>query len=220
MFSSSSIFRGVAALAALGLAGALTGCAAGVKQETFSDEVEQLRQEMRAGDEQLSRRIDDLSSRSDRLERELHSLQEEFKVAVERLQGMLRFNVPVHFAFDDATIRESDEPILDRFAKVAREFYPDAVITVEGFADPAGPMGYNLTLGQRRADSVASYLTKNGGLDRERIKTISYGEASKRQVVPGAQGPGETGLANRRVALVIDYAGGPAEARVTVTDGS
>lgn len=220
MFSSPSIFRGVSALAALGLAGALTGCAAGVKQETFSDEIEQLREEMRSGDEQLSRRIDEMSSRTDRLESQLQSLQEEFDVTVERLQGMLRFNVPVHFAFDDASIREADKPILDRFAKVAKDFYPDAVITVEGFADPAGPMGYNLSLGQRRAESVATYLVKNGGLDRERIKTVSYGEASKRQVVPGAQGPGEAGLENRRVALVIDYAGGPAEARVTVTDGS
>jgi len=28
----------------------------------------------------------------------------------------------------------------------------------------------------------------------------------KRQVVPGAEGPGDTGIENRRVTLVIDHA--------------
>jgi hypothetical protein len=35
---------------------------------------------------------------------------------------------------------------------------------------------------------------------------VSYGEARNRQVVPGARGPGDAGVENRRVALVIDHA--------------
>jgi hypothetical protein len=38
------------------------------------------------------------------------------------------------------------------------------------------------------------------------LKSVSYGEVSNRQVVPGAKGPGDEGLENRRVALVIDHA--------------
>jgi hypothetical protein len=35
---------------------------------------------------------------------------------------------------------------------------------------------------------------------------VSYGEVRNRQVVPGAKGPGDAGVENRRVALVIDHA--------------
>jgi hypothetical protein len=35
---------------------------------------------------------------------------------------------------------------------------------------------------------------------------VSYGEVGNRQVVPGAHGPGDTGVENRRVTLVIDHA--------------
>ena len=106
---------------------------------------------------------------------------------------------------DRAELRESDRPVLDRFASVVREHYPGAVVTVEGFADPAGSAAYNRRLGQRRGESVRQYLTSDGQLGAERIRVVSYGEARDRQVVPGAQGP--NGLPNRRVALVIDYAG-------------
>jgi hypothetical protein len=37
------------------------------------------------------------------------------------------------------------------------------------------------------------------------VKSVSYGESRNRQVVPGAKGPGDAGLENRRVALVIDH---------------
>ncbi len=39
------------------------------------------------------------------------------------------------------------------------------------------------------------------------MRTVSYGKARDRQVVPGAKGPGREGEQNRRVALVIDYSG-------------
>ncbi len=143
--------------------------------------------------------------RIDALEQELQSLRQEYNVSIERMRGMLKFDVPVHFEFDRAELRESDRPVLDRFASVVREHYADAVVTVEGFADPAGSAAYNRRLGQRRGESVRQYLTSDGQLGAERIRVVSYGEARDRQVVPGAQGP--NGLPNRRVALVIDYAG-------------
>jgi peptidoglycan-associated lipoprotein len=58
----------------------------------------------------------------------------------------------------------------------------------------------------RRAEAVRDYLSSNGNLSNASIRTVSYGEAKERQVVPGAEGPGNAGIENRRVALVIDYA--------------
>jgi peptidoglycan-associated lipoprotein len=191
---------------------ALVGCAARVTRKDFDAEMIKIREEMQASDRQLGSRVDSVSQlthdhqrRLDALEQELQSLRQEYNVSIERMRGMLKFDVPVHFEFDRDELRESDRPVLDRFASVVREHYADAVVTVEGFADPAGSAAYNRRLGQRRGESVRQYLTSDGQLGAERIRVVSYGEARDRQVVPGAQGP--NGLPNRRVALVIDYAG-------------
>jgi peptidoglycan-associated lipoprotein len=199
-------------LAAVSTVFALAGCAARVTRKDFDAEMIKLREEMQASDRQLGSRVDSVSQltldhqrRLDALEQELQSLRQEYNVSIERMRGMLKFDVPVHFEFDRAELRESDRPVLDRFASVVREHYADAVVTVEGFADPAGSAAYNRRLGQRRGESVRQYLTSDGQLGAERIRVVSYGEARDRQVVPGAQGP--NGLPNRRVALVIDYAG-------------
>lgn len=199
-------------LAAVSTVFALAGCAARVTRKDFDAEMIKIREEMQASDRQLASRVDSVSQltldhqrRLDALEQELQSLRQEYNVSIERMRGMLKFDVPVHFEFDRAELRESDRPVLDRFASVVREHYAEAVVTVEGFADPAGSAAYNRRLGQRRGESVRQYLTSDGQLGAERIRVVSYGEARDRQVVPGAQGP--NGLPNRRVALVIDYAG-------------
>jgi peptidoglycan-associated lipoprotein len=96
--------------------------------------------------------------------------------------------------------------VLDRFATVVKEYYPGALVTVEGFTDPAGTAAYNRRLGQQRAEAVKEYLGSAGGFEATTLKAVSYGESRNRQVVPGAKGPGDTGLENRRVALVIDHA--------------
>jgi peptidoglycan-associated lipoprotein len=82
------------------------------------------------------------------------------------------------------------------------------VVTVEGFADPAGSTRYNRQLGKRRADGVRDYLVTTGGLPAGQVRTVSYGEDANRLVVPG--GVKDAGLPNRRVSLVIDAAGSQA----------
>ena len=185
----------------------MSGCATGVTQEDLDSELAQVRQESQAGDDQLSSRIDQMERRVGSLETDLRSLRNDFNVTMEKAQGMMKFNVPVHFEFDEADLRELDRPVLDRFAAVVGEYYADALVTVEGYADPAGSEAYNMRLGQRRADAVKRYLTTAGGLQPDMVRAVSYGEAANRQVVPGARGPGMTGIENRRVALVIDFGG-------------
>jgi peptidoglycan-associated lipoprotein len=202
--------------AALGLFGALAGlggCAAKVTRDDFNAEVGRLREEMQSGDRQLGTRTDsagqvlaDHARRLDALEQELKAFRSEFNVSMEKVKGMLRFNVPVHFEFAESDLREGDRPVLDRFATVVKEYYPGALITVEGFADPAGSAAYNKWLGEQRAETVKAYLAQSAGLDPASLRAVSYGEVRDRQVVPGARGPGDRGLENRRVALVIDHA--------------
>jgi len=172
--------------------------------------------EMRAGDEALARDVERLDSsigdlrsevaentaRLDALERDLEELRTEFGATVERMEGMIAFNVPVHFDFDSSLLREQDKPVLNKFAHVVQEYYEGSVVTVEGFADPAGDPEYNKRLGARRAEGVKSYLVEVAELGTP-IRAVSYGEAEDRQIAPGAWGV--DGEANRRVTLVIDF---------------
>ena len=205
--------RTVLAVGAIAMVVGLAGCAARVKQEDFNNEMAKLRQEMQAGDQAVAARVDSTNqalaeqrARVDALEQEIQAFRSEYTVSIEKVRGMLKFNVPVHFEFASSELREADRPVLDRFASVVTEYYPGALVTVEGFTDPAGTAAYNLQLGKRRAEAVQEYLATSGGLGADQLKAVSYGEVRNRQVVPGAKGPGEAGIENRRVALVIDHA--------------
>jgi peptidoglycan-associated lipoprotein len=213
MFAGAGGTRVLTALGAFGVAIGLGGCAAKINREDFNAEVARLREEVQAGDRRLESRIDstnqlvtDHTRRLDALDQELQAFRSEYNVTLEKVNGMLKFNVPVHFDFAKSEVREADRPVLDRFASVVKDYYPGALVTVEGFTDPAGGVAYNRRLGQHRADAVKEYLAAAGGLETAQLKAVSYGESGNRQVVPGAKGPGEAGLENRRVALVIDHA--------------
>jgi peptidoglycan-associated lipoprotein len=198
----------------------VAGCAH-VNEGQLATEIDVLREEMRGQDralreqdraleERVTERIDELSDDVDRrvslLADELGELRGEFEITVERLDAAVRFNTPIHFAFDDATVRQEDQLLLDRFARVVGAYYNQAIIAVEGFADPAGSAEYNLALGERRAEAVKEYL-ESVGVPADRMRTVSYGEAPERQIVVGSAGPGDAGWQNRRVALVIDFSG-------------
>lgn len=200
--------RGVALLAGLVL---MTSACAHVKPEELNSRLSTLRQDlqtqMKERDDSLSSRIDGLQGRVDGLQRDLNQMRQDFDTKIQKIGSALRFDVPVHFAFNQDTLRTQDKPVLAQFGKVVKQYYPDALVTVEGFADPAGSAAYNLRLGKKRAEAVKAYLLSQAGLPSDQVRTVSYGESRVRQVDPGAHGPGRTGWENRRVVLVIDHAG-------------
>jgi peptidoglycan-associated lipoprotein len=190
---------------------ALTGCGK-VDQDVFDEEVADIRSELAQHDSTNAAQNDsiaalrgDLSDLEEDLRAELQTLRDEYGARIEQLEDGIRFAMPVHFDFDEAEIRQADHAILDRFASVAQAYYDGATITVEGFADPAGSEAYNRRLSQRRAQAVADYLVRNGGLSEESLNTVGYGET--RLVRPGASGPGSEGIENRRVTFVVEHAG-------------
>lgn len=172
----------------------LAACASYVKRDEFDSAIADLRR----SDDNLQQQINTLSA-------ELRDGLARHDAAIEELRGRVRVDMAVHFDFDDATLRAQDQPALDDFARVIRDRFPNALVTVEGFADPAGPSGYNQRLGLRRAQAVADYLVGTGGLAAAKVRSVSYGEARNRLVLPDAWGP--QGEANRRVVLVVDHAG-------------
>lgn len=194
------------------LAATVTGCAR-VKPEELDARVADLRTEMQQGDERVSGevaalggRVDELDARLSTVERELTRLAREFDATVERLESALRFDMPVYFGFDDDQLTDTHRELLDRFAGVIREYYPDCLVTAEGFTDAVGTAEYNQALGLRRAEAVRMFLVQQGGLNADQVRAVSYGEAQNRRL-NDAHGPGTAGWENRRVALVIDHGG-------------
>jgi peptidoglycan-associated lipoprotein len=151
------------------------------------------RAERVAADERLAADLAQLRS-------DLQAMRTEFGAKISAVESGLSFALPVNFAFDDATVESNDQAALDRFADIVTRHYTGAVVTVEGFADPAGSRAYNKKLSSERADAVRNYLmTRNISAQ---VRTVGYGE--DRLVVPEAAKNDPGAELNRRVVFVIE----------------
>ncbi|AND70938.1 hypothetical protein ATSB10_34840 [Dyella thiooxydans] len=173
---------------------ALGGCSNYVKKTDFDAAIS----ELRANDQKQQQEIDALTQ-------DMQQRFAKYDAQITAMQGRINVDTAAHFAFGDSTLRDQDKPLLDDFAKVITQHHPDAVITVEGFTDPAGSAAFNKRLGMKRADAVRDYLVNTGGLSADKVRAVSYGESSNRQVEKGQIR--DAGANNRRVTLVIDFAG-------------
>ena len=80
----------------------------------------------------------------------------------------------VHFDYDKAAIRKSEQGKLADAAKLLKEDGKRKVV-VEGHCDERGSAGYNLALGERRAKAVKRYLA-DLGVAGSQIQTTSFGK--------------------------------------------
>ncbi len=80
----------------------------------------------------------------------------------------------VFFGYDKYDISAEAQQQLQKQAAWLNQ-YKAVTVTIEGHADERGTREYNLALGERRANSVANYLTALG-VDKGRISVISYGK--------------------------------------------
>ncbi|HPR64255.1 MAG TPA: OmpA family protein [Thermoanaerobaculia bacterium] len=102
----------------------------------------------------------------------------------------------IFFDVDKATLKvESTKQLQDVVTLMKTN--PELVLEVQGHTDDQGSTDYNLTLSQKRAEAVVSYL-KLFGIDQERLTPKGYGES--RPVMPNASEEGRA--RNRRVELV------------------
>lgn len=87
----------------------------------------------------------------------------------------------IHFDFDKADVRTSDQGILDRKAAILGA-NTAARVRIAGHCDERGSDEYNLALGNRRAAAAKRYLTGKG-VDEGRLDVVSYGK--ERPLDPG-----------------------------------
>jgi peptidoglycan-associated lipoprotein len=191
---SSKVYRTLCLAVGVTATVAFAGCTNYVKRSDFDAAITKLQNT----DQSLQQQINSL-------QQDMQSHFAKYDTQITAMQGRIRVDTVAHFAFNQATLQDQDKAMLDEFAKVMRAHHSDALVTVEGFADPAGSAAYNKRLGQKRANAVRNYLVSNDGMSADQVRAVSYGESHNRQVKPGATRA--AGEPNRRASLVIDFAG-------------
>ncbi len=100
----------------------------------------------------------------------------------------------INFATNSSAIESQYHNELGRVADFLKT-YPDTRAEIEGHTDSRGSRSYNISLSQRRADAVKSYLVNNHGVDASRLSSAGYGP--DRPVADNATSAGRR--ENRRV---------------------
>jgi peptidoglycan-associated lipoprotein len=80
----------------------------------------------------------------------------------------------VHFAFDSAAVRKSEQANVQAVANALGKD-SSALLRIEGNCDERGTEEYNRSLGERRALALREALAKLG-VDPARIQTVSFGK--------------------------------------------
>ncbi|MGH8192035.1 MAG: peptidoglycan-associated lipoprotein Pal [Rhodanobacteraceae bacterium] len=80
----------------------------------------------------------------------------------------------IYFDFDKSMIKPKFDDIVACHAKYLRD-RPMARMTIEGNTDERGTAEYNLGLGERRGNALASALEAQGA-SSDQIKVVSYGK--------------------------------------------
>ncbi len=101
----------------------------------------------------------------------------------------------ITFDVDSSTVQPAFQTTLNQVAQTLTQ-YEKTYVDVLGHTDSTGSDAYNQTLSERRASSVAGYLTSRG-VQSARLATRGYGESQ-----PKASNVDESGrAANRRVEI-------------------
>jgi peptidoglycan-associated lipoprotein len=95
-------------------------------------------------------------------------------VAVEPVEEPCVFET-VYFAFDSSELDSSARAAIQTAVDCYRNQNPDVRILLTGACDPRGTEEYNIALGERRAQSVRSYMSSLG-LSARQISVTSVGE--------------------------------------------
>ena len=120
------------------------------------------------------------------------------------LAEVITLGADAYFDFDKATLKPNGRAKLDKLASDLRRVSSVSSIVVVGHTDSKGTDAYNLRLGQRRADSVASYLTAKG-VPGSLFTTRSMGKAEPvaPNTLPNGKDNPEGRALNRRVVITV-----------------
>ena len=102
----------------------------------------------------------------------------------------------IRFGYDQSTLSAEAKTTLKGNAEWLKA-RPGVRMQIEGHCDSRGTIEYNVSLGERRANTVKSYMVSLG-ISADRLSTISYGEEK-----PVAMGDSEADMAKNRRANFV-----------------
>lgn len=163
------------------------------KIESVASQVEAVQQHQREQDQQIATLSQEAK---DALKRATEAgVLAKGKVAFEQTFGEDR----IRFKSDRYALDGNAKSALDEFAAKVKALSDTYFVEIQGHTDDTGGSRYNEDLGQRRADEVRRYLSRQHGIALNRMSTISYGDT-----LPSAPNKTKAGRAqNRRVVIVV-----------------
>jgi peptidoglycan-associated lipoprotein len=161
--------------------------------------------------ESVAGQVEDLQQRQQQTDVKLEQLSQSAQEALKRAQeagvlakGQVVFEQTfsedrIKFKLDSAELSAEAKTALDEFGTRIKGLDGSYFVEVQGHTDDTGGERHNEELGQRRADAVRRYLSREHKLPLARMSTISYGDT-----LPVESNKSRAGrAANRRVVLVV-----------------
>jgi OmpA-OmpF porin, OOP family len=147
-------------------------------------------------------RLSKLVARQERQKARLAKVEAMFNdseaIVLRQGDGIILRMIGLNFPVGSAKLEASDDLLLQKLQSAILEF-PESSIVIEGHTDAFGSDGDNLTLSQRRAESVAQYLLANSPISPTSVTALGYGESH-----PVANNETQEGRKrNRRIDVVI-----------------
>lgn len=170
------------------------------KIESISGQVEDLQTKQKATDT----RVDQTNARVDQLSQTAQDALSRAQQAGVLAKGKVVFEQAftdenVKFKSSSDMLSKEGKAALDDFAGKVKALTDPYYIEIQGHTDDTGSSRYNEELGERRAEAVRRYLSREHKLPLARLSTISYGDTA-----PVSSNKTKKGRAqNRRVVLVV-----------------
>jgi outer membrane protein OmpA-like peptidoglycan-associated protein len=161
--------------------------------------------------ESVASQVEDLQQKQQQTDVRLEQLSQSAQEALRRAQeagvlakGQVVFEQSfaedrIKFKLDSHELDQNAKTALDEFAGRVKGISDQYFVEIQGHTDDTGSEAHNEELGQRRAESVRRYLSREHKLPLNRMSTISYGDTLP--VESNKTRDGRT--ANRRVILVV-----------------
>jgi len=170
------------------------------KLESVEGQIEELQSKQKA----TEARVDQTNARVDQLSREAQDALKRATDAGVLAKGKVAFQQTfnedrVRFALGKYELDSKAKEALDDFAGKVKALNEAYFVEIQGHTDNVGGKRYNEELGERRAEAVRRYLSRQHGIALNRMSTISYGDT-----LPAASNKTKKGRAeNRRVVIVV-----------------
>lgn len=108
----------------------------------------------------------------------------------------------IYYDYNKATLREDGKPSVTKLLRILQD-NPQIIVELGSHADSRGSDSYNLSLSQRRAESVVRFIL-NRGIDASRITPKGYGESQlKNHCKNGVKCTNQEHEINRRTEFII-----------------